>query len=137
MKKDVFVRKSKIHGKGVFADRDFARGEVILRWRPKILKKSDVNKLSTKQKHYIYQVSGDKYFLMQPPEKYINHSCDANTRVKNNSDVAIRAIKKGEEITSNYIKEGSFSSFTCKCGSKKCKGVIEIKSKLDKDGNSL
>lgn len=64
---------------------------------------------------------------MQPPEKYVNHSCEANTKVKNHSDVAIRHIKKGEEITSNYIKEGSFSSFVCKCGSKRCKGVIKIK----------
>jgi hypothetical protein len=127
MKKDVFVRKSKIHGKGVFTNRDFARGEVVLQWKPRILRKSDIKKLSPKQKHYIYQVLENEYFLMQPPEKYVNHSCDANTKVKNNSDVAIRAIKKGEEITSNYIKEGSFSSFICKCSSKKCKGLIKIK----------
>jgi SET domain-containing protein len=129
MKKDVLVKKSKIHGKGVFANRNFTKGEVVLQWKPKILRKSDIKKLSARQKHYIYQVSEDKYFLMQPPEKYVNHSCDANTKVKNYSDVAARAIKKGEEITSNYIKEGSFSSFICKCESKKCKGLIKIKSK--------
>jgi hypothetical protein len=129
MKKDVFVKKSRIHGKGVFTSRDLKKGEVVLRWRPKILNKSDIKKLSATQKHYIYRVSKDKYFLMSPPEKYVNHSCDPNTKVKNYSDVAIRNIKRGEEITSNYGKEGSFSSFICKCGSKKCKGLIKIKPK--------
>jgi SET domain-containing protein len=125
MKKDVLVRKSKIHGKGIFAGKNFKKGEVVLRWRPKILKKSDIKKLPVAQKHYIYCVSENKYFLMQSPEKYVNHSCDANTKVKNHSDVAIKNIRKGEEITSNYSKEGSFLSFICKCGSKKCRKIIK------------
>ena len=66
-------------------------------------------------------------FLMQPPEKYVNHSCEANTEVKNHCDVAIRYIKKGDEITSDYNKKGSFVSFICKCGSKRCRGIIKGK----------
>jgi GxxExxY protein len=31
---------------------------------------------------------------MQPPEKFVNHSCEANTQVKNSCDVAVRNIKK-------------------------------------------
>jgi len=61
---------------------------------------------------------------MQVPEKYVNHSCNANTRVGNQCDIAIRDIKKGEEITSDYGKEGSFISFKCECGSKNCRGRI-------------
>jgi len=33
--KSVVVKKSKISGKGVFASRDFKKGEIVLRWRPK------------------------------------------------------------------------------------------------------
>lgn len=115
---DIVVKKSKIHGKGVFAKRDFEKGEVIFQWNPKILTKLESNKLTPKQKNYLYK-ERNKYYLMQPPEKYVNNSCDANTAIKNKSDVAIKNIKKGEEITSSDIDY----SFKCKCGSKKCKSI--------------
>ena len=60
---------------------------------------------------------------MQSPERFVNHSCESNTTVKNRSDIAIKNIKKGEEITSNYSSHG-IESFKCKCGSKGCKGII-------------
>lgn len=113
---DIIVKKSKIKGRGVFAKRDFKKGEIVLKWNPEILTKQEAGKLTTKQKHYLYQ-GENKYFLMQPPEKYVNHSCDANTMAKNKSDIAIKNIKKGEEVTSRYTN----FSFKCKCGSEKCK----------------
>jgi len=123
MPKDTIVRKSAIDKRGVFALRDFRKGEVVLKWRPKILKKSEADKLPNKEKHYIKK-SGKKYFLMQAPEKFVNHSCGPNTEVKNSCDIAIKNIKKGEEITSDY-GEGEAISFQCKCGSKNCRGDIE------------
>ena len=60
---------------------------------------------------------------MQSPEKFVNHSCEPNTHVKNSCDVAVRNIKKGEEITSDYGKN-NFVSFICKCGGKNCRGAI-------------
>ena len=124
MNKDIIVKKSKINEKGVFAARDFRKGEVVLKWDPKILEESEIENLKDSQKHYLYEVGKNKYFLMQPPEKFVNHSCEANTQVKNSCDIAIRDIKKGEEITSDYGKGGSVS-FVCRCGSKNCRGVIK------------
>lgn len=123
MQKDIFVKKSKINKKGVFAARDFKKGEVVLKWNPKTLKQSEIEKIKDNQKQYLRKVDRNKYFLMQPPERFVNHSCEANTQVKNSCDVAIRNIKKGEEITSDYGKGGSVS-FECKCGSKNCRGMI-------------
>lgn len=123
MSRDIVVKKSKINKKGVFAARDFKKGEVVLKWNPKILEKSEIEELKDNQRHYLYKIGRYKYFLMQPPEKFVNHSCEANTQVKNSCDVAVRNIKKGEEITSDYGKGGSVS-FECKCGSKNCRGVI-------------
>lgn len=120
------VKKSKIHKKGVFAANNIKKGEIVLKWKPKILKKSTVEELQNNQKHYIYR-KDNKYFLMQPPERYVNHSCDANTKVKNNSDVAMRNIKNGEEITSDYGKIGGSISFKCACHSKKCRGAVKYK----------
>ncbi len=60
---------------------------------------------------------------MQSPERFVNHSCDANTSVKNKCDIASRDIKKGEEITSDYSNQG-VELFKCCCGSKNCKKII-------------
>lgn len=116
---DVIVKKSKIQGKGVFANRNFKKGEVVLKWNPQEITKEEAEKLSAKEKHYLWCQNG-QYYLMQPPERYLNHSCDSNTKVKNKSDVAVRNIKKGEEITSTYNKKSSVN-FKCKCGVKNCK----------------
>ena len=119
---DIIIKKSKISGKGVFAGRDYEKGEIVIRWNPKIIEKSKIGELPKKLLSYIDK-SGDNYYLMQPPEKYVNHSCQPNTMVKNDCDVAIRGIKKGEEITSDYSGQ-EFESFECKCGSRKCKKFI-------------
>lgn len=127
MNKNIIVKKSKINKKGVFAARDFKKGEVVLKWKPKALKKSEAEKLKDSQKHYLHKTSNNKYYLIQPPERFVNHSCEANTQVKNSScDVAIRDIKKSEEITSCYGKD-ALALFVCKCGSKNCKNVIKAK----------
>jgi len=66
-----------------------------------------------------------KYVIMQDPEKYVNHSCDANTTAKQFCDIAKRDIKKGEEITANYKEELSPSTeMKCNCGSKNCVGIV-------------
>ncbi len=123
MTKDIIIKRSKINKKGVFAARNFKKGEEVIKWGHSIINKSEIGKLDASDKHYIYKVGENKYFLMQSPEKYVNHSCAANTRVKNCCDVAIRDIRKGEEITSDYGKGGSVS-FVCKCGSKNCRDMI-------------
>ncbi|MBI2044419.1 SET domain-containing protein-lysine N-methyltransferase [Candidatus Pacearchaeota archaeon] len=71
---------------------------------------------------------GNKYILYGIPERYLNHSCNANTKTNRlrKADVATRDIKNGEEITANYPKENVPGlNFKCKYGSKKCKEIIK------------
>lgn len=124
MSRSIIVKKSKIQGKGVFAMRDFKKGEVVLSWKPKLVKKAEVDTYSANKKNHVMHTKG-RYYLMRSPERYINHSCESNTKVKGMADVAIRDIKKGEEITSQYKKSlGGGFDFNCKCKSKKCKKLI-------------
>lgn len=91
----------------------------MVAWRPKVLSKEEASRLPTdEQRHYLYP-DGDRMLWMQPPERYINHSCDANTQVVGKSDVASRDIQPGEEITSDYL-DLETEQFTCNCGSPKC-----------------
>lgn len=80
--------------------------------------------MSNEEKKYISFLD-DKYVIMQEPEKYVNHSCEPNTTTQNFCDVAIRDIKRGEEITGDYNEElPPDAHMVCNCGSKKCRKII-------------
>ncbi len=123
---NVIIKKSKIHGKGVFANRDFRKGETVIKWDlSAILTKEEVDKLPKKEKRYASILKDDKYILHQTPARYVNHSCDPNTYTKNTKDVASRDISKGEEITTDYSFEVPGLYMKCNCGTKKCRGIVK------------
>lgn len=127
MKTDkVFVTKSKIDGQGVFAAKVFRKGEVVLHWDTShILLEEGYQKLSEKDKGYVAFL-GSRYVSMQEPERYVNHSCEANTDAENFADVATRDIQKGEEITSDYSKDMPPGlEMICNCGNKNCQRIIK------------
>lgn len=113
--KNIVVKKSPLHGKGVFAVRDFKKGELVLKWNlSNLLTKKEMEKLSTKEKDHVDKY-GKKYILHQSPERFVNHSCRPNTKSTKLGDVAIKKIKKGEEITADYNKAGTPVTFACQC----------------------
>jgi SET domain-containing protein len=121
---NVYVGNSEIKDNGVFAARDFKSGDVVIKWHPKVIDEKELKKLSKDERRYISSAGGGKYYVMQPPEKFVDHSCDPNTKTQNDSDVAIRNIEKDEEITSDYC-EGNLVEFKCNCGKPNCRGVID------------
>lgn len=122
---DVIVKPSPIDGKGIFANRDYKKGEIVLKWDLRyLLTKRELNEVKKKGKNYTIRVN-NKCYLLQSPERYMNHSCEANTKTENGCDIAIRDIKKGEEITANYFKEDKNGLIMkCNCHSPKCRGII-------------
>lgn len=121
----VGIKRSGIDGLGAFALRPFKAGEVVLRW--------DVSKrvpggraadLPDSEKKYLHPYDEESLIVVQPPERYVNHSCDNNTEVRNFCDVAVRDIPAGEEITSDYEADGAGLKFECRCGTAKCRGSI-------------
>lgn len=125
MIKNILVKKSNINKKGVFANYNFKKGEIVIQWKSnKVLTKTEVNKLSPTEKHYISNYTPDEYLLQQSPERFVNHSCNPNTKVINNCDVAIKNIKKGDEITSDYSIAHIQQHFYCRCNCKNCRKYI-------------
>lgn len=122
---NVSVQKSKIQGKGVFARRNFRKGQTIMKWDTSIvLIKSDALKVPLKQKKYLVASNG-KYILAQAPEKFLNHSCMPNTVEKNHCDTALRNIRKGEELTTDYsLNAPPHIKMKCNCASKTCKKTV-------------
>jgi len=107
---DVVIRKSKIgqfdNGKGVFANRDFKKGEIVIKYNLKSLTKEQFDKLPKEEKNFTHKHRGVIH-LYSVPERYVNHTSDSNTiqDLKRKCDIAKRDIKKGEEITTDTTKD--------------------------------
>ena len=122
---DVVIRKSSIHSLGLFAVRDFRAGEIVLRWNLSLLiPKDELILFPEDERKYTHPFDADRILIVQPPERYVNHSCDNNTEVRDFCDVAIKNIAAGEEITSDYSADESGSKFNCTCGAENCRGRV-------------
>lgn len=126
----VLVKRSAIQGNGVYANKSFRRGEIVLS-----IDDSHIVVDGTKLKKHQLEFDCDflangKTILMQEPEKYINHSCDPSTYVKTIDGVrqvlVMHDIKIGDEITYDYSMNGyNNGTFKCTCGSKNCRIIYQ------------
>lgn len=138
--KSVIIKEVKGKGNGLFANRDFKKGELIFHHDKSKLKRYSLKELEKfpedKQQHADY-VGNDKYVLDFHPCSYMNHSCEPNTIVKMKSilksDIyALKNIKKGEELTHDYSltavdqigKKKPDWIMNCNCKSKNCRKKI-------------
>jgi len=122
---NVEVRESQIQGRGLYAKRAFDSGEVVLRWDiSHTIPNEQVTALPEQERRYTHPLGEDRTLIVQSPERFVNHSCDGNTEVRDFCDVAVRRIEVGEEITSDYGTDGAVVSFECQCGSEKCRRII-------------
>ena len=135
------MNESSIHGLGVIASAPIKMGEVIAIWGGKILSTSEIKKL---EKIYPYAFSHSVgiykgFFLCNSFSKKLdgtermNHSCDPNAGIKGQILlVARRNINANEEVCFDYetteISGGGGLPFKCKCGSKKCRLIIDGKA---------
>ena len=141
MSKNIIVKEAGKKGKGVFALKDFKKDEFILHIDGKVVetdKPSSYPKEIRDQWFPIGQIGNKRrYVFPKSPWKYLNHSCNPNAGIKNNRDiVAMKSIKKGEEIVFDYAMnnhEGIIDRWKmkCECGSKNCRKIIGTFDMLD------
>ncbi|MDP3880840.1 MAG: SET domain-containing protein [bacterium] len=102
---------SKKHGIGLFADQDIPKGTVTWVYHPKFdtaFSQEDVDAMSEAAKqqflHYAYwDHERQHYVLCYDDQRFINHcSKDTNIESTPDRDVAMRDIKKGEELLCDY-----------------------------------
>ena len=117
-------------GRGVVAERVFARGEVIAVWRgPTITAREAVN-LPTHERDQLLQVDDDAFIHSDEDlvtVDFINHSCDPNCGFTDGATlVAMREISPGEAVTFDYAMSdtSSFIAFKCRCASSSCRGQM-------------
>lgn len=104
--KDVVIGKGKLVGKGVYAARDFKKGELVKLYNLKALTQAEFDLLPKNEQKYVHSFWG-KMYLFAEPSRYVNHSANPNTRqdLKKMCDYALGPIRKGEMITTNSTRE--------------------------------
>ena len=127
----VKIDQSIIQGQGVFATLDIPKGDVVLKIDDSrvVTEDNPLRPENGEYEHHCDYLAGGKVVLMQPPECYINHSCNPNTYVKTVDGIrkvfALCNIRSGEEITYDYCINGFDNVvWTCNCGSPCCRHTI-------------
>tara|TARA_B100000795_G_scaffold190060_1_gene144743 strand:+ start:354 stop:872 length:519 start_codon:yes stop_codon:yes gene_type:complete len=123
-------------GRGLYAIRDIKEGTRIIDYVGNIISKKQTEesqKFDNAKPIYLfnlnkkYDMDGD---VSWNPARLINHSCSNNCDYNGTGlklwVIAIKDIKKGEEITADYGfgYDEDYKQFPCKCRSKNCCGYI-------------
>lgn len=143
----ITIRRSKIHGNGMFAKRDIPKGTKIIEYLGHKLTKAQSDKraeeIEAKAKKYgtgaVYIFTLNKTHdidgsVSWNKARFMNHACETNCE----SDimkgkiwiVATRDIKKGEELHYDYGYDLlNWQDHPCRCGKGSCVGYIVTENK--------
>lgn len=139
----VLVRRSGVHGKGVFAGRLLEPGETVIEYTGKVISWDEALERHPhdpdQPDHTFYFHIDDERVIDGLQEgnaaRWINHSCDPNCDTDEVDGrifiVATRPIAEGEELFYNYrlvIDERYTPAlkkrFECRCGAEDCRGTM-------------
>jgi len=136
------VRRSKIHGKGVFATRRIPKGTRLIEYKGERISWEEADRRYDDdiQPHHTFLFAVDDKTVIDGGRygndaRWINHSCDPNCEAVDEDGrifiETIRDIEPGEELTYDYsyiLDEPHTAAvkarYPCRCGSPKCRGTI-------------
>lgn len=142
MQRRVVVKRSSVHGRGVFALKALERGERILEYKGELIAWH-----TAVRQHRRQGVSGHTYFFGLSDgrvidggqggnsARWLNHSCDANCEAIEIDDRvfihATTAIAPGEELFLDYqlitdepADDETRLGYVCRCGAAGCRGTL-------------
>jgi SET domain-containing protein len=127
------MRKSRIHGRGVFARRDIPAGTRLVEYVGLPISKKQSAEQCLKQNTYVFARTGSPDIngkVSWNPARLINHSCEPNCEANPDDNdriwiFSIKSIARGEELTFNYgYSLEDFMNFPCRCGKPSCVGYM-------------
>ena len=123
------LRRSPIHGQGLFATGSISAGEVVMIWGGALYTEADLSAGKLPPGKWSYSMIDEGLYLFAPREGwsyFVNHSCDPNVWMADEvTVVARRTIQADEEICGDYTVWESNSTYIvdpCRCGSPLCRG---------------
>ena len=143
--KPFYMKGNAIAGYGIYAARDIKEGEIVFQGEEmaqRIVTKRYVDQHWNEDekmhfRRYAYPVSEELFILWdEDPSEWApqNHSCDPNTAFEGLNVLALRQIRKNEELTLDYAHflDENMEPFQCRCGTAACRGLVN-----GTPGNSL
>jgi SET domain-containing protein len=141
----IVVRRSGIHGRGVFARRPIREDETVCEYKGEIISEKEIGR------RYPENMEGLNHTFVFGVEdnwnidggakgniaRWINHSCapncDTYEKDKRIFVRAIRNIRTGEELSYDYgieagepLTKAVKARWPCWCGAKKCRGTVLV-----------
>ncbi|WP_344617135.1 SET domain-containing protein [Dactylosporangium salmoneum] len=103
---EVTIGRGALAGRGVYAARDFAAGEVVVAYRLRPLDEDEYRALPPGEDLFVHSYGGRRY-LYPPPARFVNHADDPSCYqdFERGCDVARRPIAKGEPVTIDAAEE--------------------------------
>ena len=119
--KQVIVKESDIHGKGIFISTDIREGEKIMSIIGEVIDGYECERREEEEENvYIFWSDDNTYIdtAMTDKIKYINHDCNFNCDIEEEGEnglmlIAYRDIKAGEELTIDYGYEEIYEGCSC------------------------
>jgi uncharacterized protein len=127
------IRRSRIHGRGLFARRDIDAGTRLLQYVGRQIPKKQAVELCLKRNAYIFTLNGNDDVdgkVSWNPARLINHSCEPNCDAEVDDHdriwvISRREISRGEELTWNYGYDlKNYLNYPCGCGAATCLGYM-------------
>lgn len=137
------VRRSGVHGKGVFAVQTISKGELIIEYKGEIipwdeaLRRHPRDPAQPNHTFYFHLEGGDVIDggVAGNASRWINHACEPNCEAEEDERrifiKALRKIKPGEELFFDYrlVIEERYTAklkkeYACWCGHKNCRGTM-------------
>jgi hypothetical protein len=141
--KRIQVRRSGVHGKGVFALQDIAEGETLIEYVGQVISWDEAQDRHPHDPNdpnhtFYFHVNEDRVIdalYGGNSSRWINHSCAPNCEADEDNDrifiKAIRNIAAGEELNYDYglIIDEPYTKklkaeYPCWCGSANCRGTL-------------
>jgi SET domain-containing protein len=135
------VKKSSIHGKGLFAIEAIDKGEIVCVKGGYVFNQNALKRLQKSVGPAEIQIADQLYIGTTAKDEnaggmiFSNHSCNPNIGVQGQIVfVAMREIAAGEELTHDWAMTDDDTFETkCNCGASNCRGVITGKDWMKKD----
>ncbi|HWI15255.1 MAG TPA: SET domain-containing protein-lysine N-methyltransferase [Burkholderiales bacterium] len=135
----IAVRRSSIHGKGVFATMHIPAGTRLIEYKGERISEDDSEHLYTETTHtFLFMLENNEVIdgsRNGNAARWINHSCEPNCEaIEEDGRVfidALAGIEPGEEITIDYnlYLEARYTAalkrqYACGCGTVQCRGTL-------------
>ena len=137
------VRRSGVHGKGVFALRPLAKGETLIEYTGEVIDWPEALRRhphDPTDPHHTFYFSIDEDHVIDAKvggnaARWINHACAPNCEADETDGrvfiKTLRAVKTGEELFYDYglVIDERYTpklkkQYECRCGHKACRGTM-------------